>query len=84
MVVAAKKSGATVDRLARRVVAVILLIYHRFLSPVLPRSCRFFPSCSIYASQAIERYGLLHGSLLTLRRLSKCHPGSPGGFDPLL
>jgi putative membrane protein insertion efficiency factor len=71
------------DRSGRRVVALILVTYHRLVSPFLPRSCRFFPSCSIYASEAIYKYGLLRGSSLALRRLSNCHPWSPGGFDPL-
>jgi putative membrane protein insertion efficiency factor len=83
MAIAADKGGATVDRVGRRVVALILVTYHRLLSPLLPRACRFFPTCSIYASQAIEKYGVLRGTSLALRRLINCHPWSPGGFDPL-
>ncbi|MGH7825303.1 MAG: membrane protein insertion efficiency factor YidD [Candidatus Binatia bacterium] len=71
------------NRFASRVVSLILVAYHRFVSPLLPRSCRFFPSCSIYASEAIRKYGVLRGSSLALRRLSSCHPWNPGGFDPL-
>lgn len=57
--------------------------YRRFISPLLPRACRFHPSCSVYAYEALERYGLRKGSLMTLKRLSRCHPFHPGGFDPV-
>ena len=56
--------------------------YQRLVSPFLPPSCRFAPTCSEYAAQAITELGLLRGSWLALRRLSKCHPFHPGGFDP--
>ena len=57
--------------------------YKRWLSPLLPPACRFHPSCSEYASEAIEIYGVWRGSWLALRRLSRCHPFSKGGFDPV-
>ncbi|MCG9126180.1 membrane protein insertion efficiency factor YidD [Candidatus Poribacteria bacterium] len=57
--------------------------YRRFLSPLLPPTCRFHPTCSHYAQQAFEQYGTLKGIWLTLKRLVKCHPYHPGGFDPL-
>ena len=57
--------------------------YRRFISPILPPACRFYPTCSQYALEAVERYGMLKGCWLTLKRLSKCHPYHPGGFDPL-
>ena len=57
--------------------------YRRFISPLLPPACRFYPTCSQYALEALERYGTVKGSWLTLKRLSKCHPYHPGGFDPL-
>ncbi len=57
--------------------------YRRFVSPVLPPSCRFTPSCSLYMLQAVERYGLLKGSLIGARRLLRCHPFSEGGYDPV-
>jgi putative membrane protein insertion efficiency factor len=57
--------------------------YRRFLSPMLPPSCRFTPSCSLYMLQAIEKYGLLWGGLMGVRRLLRCHPFSEGGFDPV-
>ncbi len=58
-------------------------LWQRSLSRILPPSCRFQPSCSEYGYQAIERYGLWQGLGLTLRRLSRCHPFNPGGYDPV-
>ncbi len=57
--------------------------YQRWISPYLAPSCRFFPSCSEYAAEAVERYGLVHGGWLALRRLLRCHPFHPGGYDPV-
>ncbi len=57
--------------------------YRRFISPMLPPSCRFSPSCSLYTLQAIEKYGLLRGSFMGARRVLRCHPFSEGGFDPV-
>jgi len=57
--------------------------YQSILSPLLPASCRFFPSCSVYAIEALERHGALKGSVLTLRRLARCQPFCTGGYDPV-
>jgi uncharacterized protein len=61
----------------------LLSFYKRFLSPLLPRACRFEPTCSVYAREAIERYGLARGAALSLKRLSRCHPFHRGGVDPV-
>jgi len=67
----------------RAAMAIVLAGYHKLLSPALPRACRFYPSCSVYASQAIQRRGVFKGTLLGLRRLGRCHPWSRGGYDPV-
>ncbi|HET8679311.1 MAG TPA: membrane protein insertion efficiency factor YidD [bacterium] len=66
-----------------RVLLVLIAVYKRLLSPLLPRVCRFYPSCSTYAAEAIERHGAWHGTILTARRLARCHPFNPGGYDPV-
>ena len=57
--------------------------YQLLISPVLPRSCRFHPSCSEYARQAVSKHGAGKGSWLSLRRLGRCHPFHAGGYDPV-
>jgi uncharacterized protein len=57
--------------------------YRMFISPMFPPSCRFQPTCSMYALQAIERFGVWRGSWLAIRRISRCHPFHPGGYDPV-
>lgn len=57
--------------------------YQRFLSPVLPSACRFTPTCSVYAQEAIARYGALRGSWLATRRLLRCNPFGGHGYDPV-
>ena len=59
-------------------------LYQRTISQALPPSCRFSPSCSHYGYEAIAKYGAWRGSWLTLRRLGRCHPLNPGGYDPVL
>ena len=61
----------------------LIVVYQCTLSRLLPPACRFWPSCSRYAYEAIERYGVSQGGWLTLRRLARCHPFHPGGFDPV-
>jgi len=66
-----------------RVALALLRVYRYFVSPLLGPSCRFHPSCSAYAIEALERHGIVHGSRLALVRLAKCHPWHPGGVDPV-
>ncbi len=65
----------------QRIAVAVIGLYRRFISPVLPAACRFYPSCSQYAKLAIERHGLIPGALLALGRLGRCHPWHPGGVD---
>jgi putative membrane protein insertion efficiency factor len=67
----------------RSVVLALITAYQKLLSPMLPRSCRFYPSCSEYAKQAIQKYGIVRGGWLALKRITRCHPGNPGGLDPV-
>lgn len=57
--------------------------YQRAISPLLPASCRFYPTCSSYAVTAITRHGLTRGGWMALKRISRCHPWNPGGYDPV-
>jgi uncharacterized protein len=66
-----------------RAATAALRFYKVALSPYLPRACRYEPTCSAYAREAIERYGLRRGVGLALARLARCHPFRPGGFDPV-
>ncbi|HEX8123531.1 MAG TPA: membrane protein insertion efficiency factor YidD [Solirubrobacteraceae bacterium] len=70
-------------RVARRVAVAPILAYQRVLSPVLPRRCKYEPTCSSYAVQAVQEYGILRGLVLASWRLLRCNPWSHGGFDPI-
>ena len=73
----------SLSRLPRRLLALLIRGYQRILSPLLPPSCRFHPSCSQYALEAVTRHGALRGGWLAARRLARCHPFHPGGYDPV-
>ena len=61
----------------------IVRVYQWVVSPLLPPSCRFYPSCSAYAVEALSRHGAIKGSWLAARRVARCHPFHPGGIDPV-
>lgn len=66
----------------KQVVRFVLRGYKRFISPMLPHACRFVPTCSEYAMEAVERHGVLHGGLLAAGRLLRCQPFARAGYDP--
>lgn len=72
-----------VGGLAIGVMTALIRLYQLLISPVLPASCRFYPSCSHYAVEALRVHGALRGAWLAFRRLSRCHPWSAGGVDPV-
>jgi putative membrane protein insertion efficiency factor len=68
---------------AARVMVALITGYRRFVSPLLAPRCRFVPSCSAYALEAVREHGALRGAWLAVRRVGRCHPFHPGGFDPV-
>lgn len=68
----------------KALVLVMIKFYKLFISPMLGKNCRFYPTCSEYTYQAIEKYGLLKGILLGIKRILRCNPFNPGGYDPLI
>lgn len=69
--------------LPRKIIIVLIRGYQQVISPLTPQTCRFYPSCSSYAYQAIDRYGVFKGGWLAVKRISRCHPWNPGGYDPV-
>lgn len=67
----------------KRLLLGLIQLYQWFISPIFPPSCRFSPTCSHYAIEAIGRFGAWRGSILAARRVLKCHPFHPGGYDPV-
>ena len=70
-------------RKMKRIALGLLRIYKKFLSPILPKSCRFYPTCSEYAMDAIGKYGVLKGSIKAIYRILRCNPFNKGGYDPV-
>jgi putative membrane protein insertion efficiency factor len=62
---------------------LLIRIYQQFISPLFPPSCRFQPTCSQYAKDAVEKFGIGKGSWLAIKRILRCHPLHPGGYDPV-
>ena len=73
----------TVHQVSKRVFITLIYMYQYTFSILLGPCCRFYPSCSTYASVSIQRFGIWKGNLLALKRLLKCHPSHPGGYDPV-
>ena len=69
--------------LPKRALLGAIRFYRRHISPMFPPCCRFTPTCSAYALEAVEKYGALKGGFLALKRILKCHPFHPGGYDPV-
>ena len=74
---------ATLRKLPARFVAAPIGLYRRWISPALPARCRFYPSCSAYALEAVRTHGAIKGLGLATWRLLRCHPFHPGGYDPV-
>ncbi|WP_424766189.1 membrane protein insertion efficiency factor YidD [Paenibacillus sp. sgz302251] len=66
-----------------RVAQAPIRFYRKVISPILPPSCRYYPTCSMYALEAIEKHGAAKGAWLAAKRIARCHPFHPGGFDPV-
>ncbi|MCK6630203.1 MAG: membrane protein insertion efficiency factor YidD [Anaerolineae bacterium] len=62
---------------------ILIRFYQKFISSALPPACRFYPTCSHYSYEAIEKYGLIRGGWLAVKRIGRCHPFHPGGYDPV-
>ena len=77
------RCGAAFATTVQRLLIGLVKVYRLLLSPWLGSSCRFFPTCSAFALQALDSHGPAAGSYLTLRRIVRCHPWCPGGFDPV-
>lgn len=67
----------------KRLLLLLVQFYRSCISPLLPPSCRYYPTCSAYAMEAIERYGAWRGGWMALRRILRCHPFHAGGYDPV-
>jgi uncharacterized protein len=81
--VAPTASGSRRDIDVRHILIAFVRLYQVGISPLLPASCRYYPSCSAYAITALERHGAARGAWLAVRRIARCHPFHPGGYDPV-
>ena len=78
-----RRAFLLVSQMVSAILAATLRIYRALVSPLFGPCCRFAPSCSVYAGEAIERYGVGRGSWMALKRVLRCHPFHPGGWDPV-
>ena len=67
----------------KRLLLMFIRFYRKFISPLFPPRCRFYPTCSAYALEAIEKYGAFRGGRMAIRRILRCHPFTKGGYDPV-
>lgn len=73
----------SINKIVKYLFVGIIKFYKKLISPLLPDSCRFYPTCSTYSLEAINKYGPFKGLYLSIKRILKCHPFHPGGYDPL-
>ncbi len=78
-----KKAAEAGGEILKGILILLVRGYQIFISPIMPGKCRFYPTCSTYFIQAVEKYGPFKGTLLGIRRILKCHPFHEGGYDPL-
>ena len=69
--------------MAKRAILFLIRVYRRYISPLFPPCCRFYPTCSTYAMQGVEKYGALKGGWLAVKRILRCNPFNDGGYDPV-
>ncbi|MGM0499847.1 MAG: membrane protein insertion efficiency factor YidD [Bacillota bacterium] len=67
----------------KKIFLFLIRIYQKIISPWTPKSCRFYPTCSEYSKQAIKKYGAFKGAWMGFKRIIRCHPFNPGGYDPV-
>lgn len=67
----------------KKILIFFIKLYQKIISPYLPKSCRFYPTCSEYAKQSINKHGVIKGIIKSVKRLFKCHPWHEGGYDPV-
>lgn len=67
----------------KKLIILLIHIYQRFISPLMGAHCRFTPTCSQYFIEAVQKYGAWRGSIMGIKRIMRCHPGNPGGYDPV-
>lgn len=78
-----KANSELFEQMMRWVLITLVRGYQVVLSPLLPAACRYYPSCSVYAVEALEKYGARRGAWLAVKRIARCHPFRPGGYDPV-